>query len=115
MRTKLVIVGLVACAVMFVGTSISNAACAYIGKVVYVYTRVDVATPYAYIYIGRATKAMPQLYYYYTTDPEIMMLAAIAQAGNTTVKVFGTAGSCPTAGTYLNGGTVMYMYSWSNY
>ena len=96
------------------GTDPSSAACAYIGKVVCVYTRVDVATPYAYIYVRRATKVMPELYYYYTTDPEIMAIAAVAQAGNTMVKVYGTATGCPTTGTYRNGGAVMYIYSWRN-
>jgi hypothetical protein len=45
-------------------------------------------------------------FFFNPTDREYSMLAA-AQAGNVTVVVYGDAASCPTTGTFRDGGNVI--------
>jgi hypothetical protein len=83
-------------------------------KVTYVYEGTSAAgTPYAYIYSVPEHSLLPTTsYYFFTADTTAILHATAAQQNHESVYMNGNAATCPTVGSYLYGGTLLYIYNY---
>jgi hypothetical protein len=83
----------------------ASAVCSFTGKVERVFQ--NSTTTYAYLVPERSVINSSAVYFR-TTDPDLSQSFHEAMDDNNSFHVVGNASSCPTSGTYRNGGIAIY-------
>ena len=108
------------CAAVFVALSaqMAVAACQQYGKVVRFYSTVAGSSDFSYVYILPRTTSIVTFGYYYRVNAEdanALFAVSAASASRQTVRITGTASSCPTTGTWRYGGLLDNIYVYAQY
>ena len=108
------------CTAIFVALSAQGAAaaCVQYGKVVRFYTTVAGSNDISYVYILRRTTSIVTFGYYYrinANESSTLFAIAAASASRQTVRLAGSASSCPTTGTWRYGGLLETINVYAQY
>ena len=110
MRMKKLWLGCAAAIFVALSAQGAAAACVQYGKVVRFYTAVAGSNDFSYVYIlPRTSSIVTYGYYFRINADESSSLSAIAaaSASRQTVRLAGSASSCPTTGTWRYGGVLL--------
>jgi hypothetical protein len=111
MKRLLVVAVLIAAALLVGHVGDANAACTFMGKIVYVST----TSTSNFIYIAPASiTTIPYVVVFSTTSTMLANTALNAFAAGSRVNAAGNAASCPTTGVTRSGGTLMQLGVYRN-